>query len=185
MAAPALVALAILAAPFWFEDSDRPHAPAPAASPASPSCEAGEGTWGTECVARDSFLVGPANCTDGIVLFTEKMKAPECVSCEGDLDLPEAPMDFCAGVRRGKRDAQLNALYQDILAEFPARKIELRDGERAWIKRRDAKCEKEAAEEEPHTLAHQQVIVSCQTAETTKRIEELGKLRESWKKKKS
>ena len=57
MAAPALVALAILAAPFWFEDSDRPHAPAPAASPASPSCEAGEGTWGTECVARDSFLV--------------------------------------------------------------------------------------------------------------------------------
>ena len=185
MAAPAFIALVILAAPYWFEDSDRARTPAPAASPAAPSCAPNEEPWSTECLGRGNYLVGPANCTDGVVLFTEKMKAPTCVSCETDLDLPEAPMNFCAGVRHANADALLNSLYQQIAAESPAHKTELRDGERAWIKRRDAKCEKDAAEEEPHTPAHEQVIVSCQTAETTRRIAELGKLRDSWKKKKS
>ncbi len=49
---------------------------------------------------------------------------------------------MCSQQELGKQDARLNKAYQALMAQYkePAKKLELRDGERSWLKQRDYSC---------------------------------------------
>ena len=50
---------------------------------------------------------------------------------------------MCAQQELGKQDARLNKAYQALMTQLaadPAKKTELRDSERSWLKQRDYSC---------------------------------------------
>lgn len=47
----------------------------------------------------------------------------------------------CIGTETKRQDARLNKAYKEVMPQLsPARKKELQDAQRAWIKYRDANC---------------------------------------------
>jgi uncharacterized protein YecT (DUF1311 family) len=93
------------------------------------------------------FLAGPALADD----------KPDCIDPQTQME-----MTYCAGVDYEDADAELNALWPDIVAAaksndeyvadmakergVPTTLEALRTAQRAWIKFRDAQCEYEAYE---------------------------------------
>jgi uncharacterized protein YecT (DUF1311 family) len=52
-----------------------------------------------------------------------------------------AAMLSCMGAETKRQDARLNKAYNDVMAQLsPARKKQLQDAQRLWIKYRDANC---------------------------------------------
>ena len=50
-------------------------------------------------------------------------------------------MLYCIGAETKRQDARLNKAYKEVMHQLsPARKKELQDAQRAWIKYRDANC---------------------------------------------
>jgi uncharacterized protein YecT (DUF1311 family) len=48
----------------------------------------------------------------------------------------------CIGAETARQDTRLNKAYKDIIAQMsPARKKQLQDAQRRWIKYRDANCQ--------------------------------------------
>jgi len=50
---------------------------------------------------------------------------------------------MCAQAELTKQDARLNKAYQQVMSQYPqndAKRIELRDQERTWLKKRDYDC---------------------------------------------
>jgi uncharacterized protein YecT (DUF1311 family) len=80
-----------------------------------------------------------------------------------------APMRDCISGEYGLWDKALNTAYQSLTASrAPAAKIQLRDDERAWLKRTDHKCDHAGDQDEGGTL--QQVeIDQCNLEERIKR----------------
>jgi uncharacterized protein YecT (DUF1311 family) len=70
-----------------------------------------------------------------------------------------------------RQNAALNALYQRVTVATanPARKIALRDAERAWIKRRDHTCS-HAGDDFAGGSEQQALIADCTLSETESRI---------------
>lgn len=55
----------------------------------------------------------------------------------------QVEMNLCAGKQAATADAELNAVYKDIMSRLddrPEAKKALRDAQRAWIRFRDAEC---------------------------------------------
>jgi uncharacterized protein YecT (DUF1311 family) len=52
-----------------------------------------------------------------------------------------AAMLDCIGAETKSQDQRLNKVYREVMAQLPAaRKKQLQDAQRAWIKYRDANC---------------------------------------------
>lgn len=95
----------------------------------------------------------------GIMLTATALadELPDCIEPQSQME-----MTYCASVDYEKADADLNALWPDVVAaaksndEYVAEQVEgtdvpttleaLRSAQRAWIKFRDAQCEYEAYE---------------------------------------
>jgi len=79
------------------------------------------------------------------------------------------PMRDCISDEYDLWDKSLNTAYQSLMASrTPAAKIQLRDDERAWLKRTDHKCDHAGDQDEGGTL--QQVeIDQCNLEERVKR----------------
>ena len=79
-------------------------------------------------------------------------------------------MHDCLTAEIGRWDASLNATYRQRMASLsPSAQVQLREDERAWIKRRDAKCDRAGDDNAGGSL---QVIEinDCYLAETYKRV---------------
>lgn len=83
----------------------------------------------------------------------------------------------CIGAEAKSQDQRLNKVYKEVMAELPAaRKRQLQEAQRAWIKYRDANCDF-YADPDGGTMAT--VIASdCVRLATTTRAEELEDLKE-------
>lgn len=125
------------------------------------------------------FLIGPA-------LADER---PDCIDPQTQME-----MTYCASDDYQKADADLNALWPDIVAAarqndeyvvdmarergVPTTLQALRNAQRAWIKFRDAQCEYEAYEVFGGTM--QPMVGSlCLARLTRERIEVLSRALES------
>jgi uncharacterized protein YecT (DUF1311 family) len=77
----------------------------------------------------------------------------------------------CAAAESDRQDATLNAVYKSLMARTasPARREELRDAERQWIRRRDAKCNHAGDDFEGGTQQNA-MIGLCNVSETEARI---------------
>lgn len=69
--------------------------------------------------------------------FGQGSKKPPC----SDADT-QAEMNICAGKEYRTADADLNRVYQQLVAKLePEEKAQLKDAQTAWLKYRDANCE--------------------------------------------
>ena len=77
----------------------------------------------------------------------------------------------CANAELDIQDAALNAAYKSLMARTasPARREELRDAERQWIRRRDNKCNHAGDDFEGGTQQNA-MIAMCNVSETEARI---------------
>lgn len=76
------------------------------------------------------------------------------------------PMAECMGAEHDAWDAQLNKVYQVLMASRPAAaKAELRDDERAWLKRTQHKCDHAGDDEAGGSLQNTE-IDQCNLDET-------------------
>lgn len=76
----------------------------------------------------------------------------------------------CEAVETEIQDARLNQAYKMVMARLnPAQKAELRTSERAWIKRRDVTCEKQADDAMNSGSWMRVTYSSCILDETIKR----------------
>ena len=83
-------------------------------------------------------------------------------------------MRDCAGKEYQKTDAELNAVYKQLMASLSDREHQasLRAAQQAWLKYRDANCEFEAFENRGGTI-YPLVYTSCLAAVTRARTKEL------------
>ena len=82
-------------------------------------------------------------------------------------------MNVCSAQQFHRADAQLNAVYQQVLkAVDPSRLSKLRTSQRAWLAFRDAQCDFEASEAEGGTM-HPMLVTGCMTEVTNARIGQL------------
>ena len=69
--------------------------------------------------------------------FGQGAKKPPC----SDADT-QAEMNICAGKEYKTADADLNRVYQQLVAKLePEEKVQLKDAQTAWLKYRDSNCE--------------------------------------------
>jgi uncharacterized protein YecT (DUF1311 family) len=83
-------------------------------------------------------------------------------------------MRNCAGKEYKKADAELNAVYKQLMASLSSKEQQasLRSAQQSWLKYRDANCEFEAFENKGGTI-YPVVYTFCLTAMTTARTKEL------------
>jgi uncharacterized protein YecT (DUF1311 family) len=85
------------------------------------------------------------------------------------------PTRDCQNAETDAWDAQLNGVYQRLLAQAdPAAKVKLRDEERAWLKRVTRKCDHAGDDEEGGSLQPIE-IADCYLTEKVLRTVELKK----------
>jgi uncharacterized protein YecT (DUF1311 family) len=88
-----------------------------------------------------------------------------------------ASMLTCIGAEMARQDTRLNKAYKDIIAQMsPARKKQLQDAQRLWIKYRDANCQF-YADPEGGTAASVNAA-SCVMTATAARSKELERFKE-------
>ena len=81
----------------------------------------------------------------------------------------DAAMTECYDKELSVQDGRLNQAYKMVMQRLPAaRKAALKNEERAWIRRRDAVCQRHAAPEAGGTL-YEVMLSSCLVNETIKR----------------
>ena len=79
-------------------------------------------------------------------------------------------MTECYDIELSVQDGRLNQAYKMVMQRLPAaRKTALKNEERAWIKRRDAICQRHAAPEAGGTM-YDVMLSSCLVDETIKRV---------------
>lgn len=83
-------------------------------------------------------------------------------------------MRDCAGREYKQADAELNAVYKQLMATLSDKEHQasLRSAQQAWLKYRDANCEFDAFENRGGTI-YPVVYTSCLTAMTIARTKEL------------
>ena len=97
--------------------------------------------------------------------YTSALK--RCIENSGYGD---AGMTECYDIELSVQDGRLNQAYKMVMQRLPAaRKTALKNEERAWIKRRDAICQRHAAPEAGGTM-YDVMLSSCLVDETIKRV---------------
>jgi uncharacterized protein YecT (DUF1311 family) len=108
----------------------------PKASEPAITCASDQMQFHGKCVERDQCC-DDTLCPAGTVF--EFVREPRCVPC------PDAETQsgaaYCAGAKVDEVDKQLNALYRDLLNNFPAEQQRLKTAERMWVVFRDRFCE--------------------------------------------
>ena len=76
----------------------------------------------------------------------EKRYSPDynpCIEASGGVT---SEMMSCTGAEIDRQDARLNQAYTMVMRALPpAKKVALRNSERAWVKARDARCYRDSA----------------------------------------
>jgi uncharacterized protein YecT (DUF1311 family) len=99
----------------------------------------------------------------------ERRHTPALKRCIENSGYGDAAMTECYDVELSVQDGRLNQAYKMVMQRLPAaRKTALRNKERAWIKRRDAGCQRHAAPEAGGTM-YDVMLSSCLVDETIKR----------------
>src|SRR5215469_11944794 len=90
-----------------------------------------------------------------------------------------ASMRACMNSEQNRLEADLNAVYRDLMSAMPAgeKKETLRNSERAWISHRETECQFEASEQEAGTLKPV-LVAGCWLKQTADRVDELRKRRD-------
>jgi len=120
------------------------------------------------CVAEASAAARPVE--DGYGLSAEHDR---CMSSGDAARGVTTGIVDCDREELDRQDHRLNAAYRKLMAGLaPARRVRLRNAERAWIRERDRRCEKAAEPEAGGTLA---LILrsSCFASETKERADYL------------
>jgi uncharacterized protein YecT (DUF1311 family) len=113
------------------------------------------------------FAAAVAHAQDNLFAHTDCKKAAT-----------QMDMDYCAGLDFKAADAQLNALYRQMMAKYDeADREKLKAAEKAWLAYRDAECDYETASSIGGTI-HPMVETMCQTDKTKARIKELKSQRD-------
>lgn len=88
----------------------------------------------------------------------------------------QADMNACAALTWARADTALNQVYQQVVQAIDAGQREtLREGQRAWIRLRDADCQVENAEFEGGSI-HPMLYALCQAQATRLRTTQLRQL---------
>jgi uncharacterized protein YecT (DUF1311 family) len=99
----------------------------------------------------------------------ERRYTPALKRCIDNSGFGDAAMTECYDIELSVQDGRLNQAYKMVMQRLPAeRKTALRNEERAWIKRRDAVCQRHAAPEAGGTM-YDVMLSSCLVNETIKR----------------
>lgn len=99
----------------------------------------------------------------------ERRHTPALERCIEASGYGDAAMTECYDIELSVQDGRLNQAYKMVMQRLPApRKTALRNEERAWIKRRDALCQRHAAPEAGGTM-YDVMLSSCLVDETIKR----------------
>jgi uncharacterized protein YecT (DUF1311 family) len=89
-----------------------------------------------------------------------------CMDAAGGSTMPTRD---CIGAEHDSWDASLNKVYQSLMASrAPPQKVELRDDERAWLKRTKTKCDHAGDDEAGGSLQNVE-IDQCYLDETIRR----------------
>lgn len=99
----------------------------------------------------------------------ERRHTPALKRCIEASGYGDAAMTECYNIELSVQDGRLNQAYKMVMQRLPAaRKTALRNKERAWIKRRDAVCQRHAAPEAGGTM-YDVMLSSCLVDENIKR----------------
>lgn len=99
----------------------------------------------------------------------ERRYTPALKRCIDNSGYGDAAMTECYDIELSVQDGRLNQAYKMVMLRLSAaRKTALRNEERAWIKRRDAVCQRHAAPEAGGTM-YDVMLSSCMVDETIKR----------------
>jgi uncharacterized protein YecT (DUF1311 family) len=141
---------------------------------APPKCTQDEVLFHGKCLSHNECC-DEAVCPAGTVL--EYQDNPACVPCASART--QLGMNFCVSAEYRKVDAQLNADYKKLLADFPKLARNLRETQRVWVPFRDKLCDAMAATYERGSV--QPFIRSgCLVAETKRQLQRLSDLREAF-----
>jgi len=93
-------------------------------------------------VSNKSFMLGLMLCCISQVTSADDVGLTKqfsiCMDKSGGVT---SDMLDCIGAETKRQDARLNKAYKDVMASLtPARKKQLQEAQRAWIKYRDANC---------------------------------------------
>ena len=140
----------------------------------SPACADDEGAWKGRCMSRYEWAPDDPGCPAGVIVIPEGENAPQCVPCE-TYEGMQQPMNYCAGMRAAKADAEMKASFDDLVRRLPAREEELRKAQGAWVKKRDAICRRKGAPYEGGSL-QPQIENECLLERNRKRRDELARM---------
>lgn len=99
-----------------------------------------------------------------LLLSASSVFAIDCQPAMTQMD-----MNQCANTDYRKADAELNRIYQNVLAKTPIdRKLLLKSAQLTWIKNRDADCTFQASATEGGSV-HPMIIAACLTRKTEAR----------------
>ncbi|QOT81229.1 DUF1311 domain-containing protein [Cupriavidus basilensis] len=80
-------------------------------------------------------------CASFAALADEKLLSKQYGACMDRPDVTTAGMHDCIAAETARQDKSLNAAYKSLQQALPpARKAQLLDAQRAWLKFRDANC---------------------------------------------
>lgn len=100
----------------------------------------------------------------------QETQAPDpCANAQTTVDMGD-----CAGKEYKQADAELNAVYKQLMASLSDKEHQasLKSAQQAWLKFRDANCEFDSFENRGGTI-HPVVYTSCLAAMTRARTKEL------------
>jgi len=94
-------------------------------------------------ISKRTFVVGlTLYCLSRIAFADDVGLSKPFSACMDHSGGVTAEMLDCIGAETKRQDARLNRAYKEAMLQLPlARKNQLRDAQRAWIKYRDANCD--------------------------------------------
>lgn len=115
------------------------------------------------------LLVATASIGHAASKAVEARYSPSLNECIDHAGYADFAMTDCYDAELSVQDGRLNQAYKMVMTRLsPQRKTELRNAERAWIKKRDLNCELHAAPEAGGTL-YNVMLSSCLVNETIQR----------------
>ena len=112
-------------------------------------------------------IVGPVSAQTQSQI--ERRYTPALKRCIDNSGYGDAAMTECYDIELSVQDGRLNQAYKMVMLRLSAaRKTALKNEERAWVKRRDAVCQRHAAPEAGGTM-YDVMLSSCLVDETISR----------------
>lgn len=143
-------------------------APPPASPPPTPST-----AGNTPASSEKAEAAGDADAANSEIEKHYTADYRRCMASGDAANGVTSALIDCARLENDRQDRILNDTYKTIMATLPdARKDQLRQDERAWLKQRKAKCDAEAAEDAGGSLAEVDYN-DCMLKSTTERVIDL------------